>query len=113
MAEIARRLKLQPNIINEIMNHGRRSRYTNDVVAIALELIEAKKPDADIMKQAQGMKLTSNFANPVTTTRRKKKYSGEMHQGDNTILWIVGAIAVIVGFFVWKKSQAKPTGGLI
>jgi hypothetical protein len=118
ISEIAARMKIHPIVVSQIFNEQRKSKYENEAVAIALEIIEAKKPNAEVMGKAKEMKLTTTNIFPIRGIKKKRKDNKRLDNFgglslENTFLMIGVVVAAVIGLVMWNKSKDKPTGRLI
>jgi len=111
IADIARSMRIEPSVVTAIFK-GRRSKYTDEVVSHALEIIESKKASPELLKKAKGLKLTSLHITPFHRPgRRKSSHSGGIFK-KNKPVWIGIAIAGAIGLFLWFRAKQK-AGGLL
>lgn len=115
IADIADRMKIAPCVVSGILNHGRRGKYTNDVIMHSLELIKGKEPNLEVMKEARAMKLTSPYASIVHGSRKKGLWKKSINRSSRTggifgisiPVWIGIVAAAGIGLFLWFKNKAK------
>lgn len=72
MTQIANDLGISVRRVSDFFVKGWHKDLTNDILSRAIEIIKAKIPDEDLMKELDDLKLTSDFY-VIPISRKKKK----------------------------------------
>jgi len=104
MADIASRMNISPIIVSAVLSKGRQGKYTNDIIAYAIELIKEKEPNPDVMKEASKMKLTIPHLFSIPRRRRNRNKTGYKDTSgswfkNNPIVMVVIGLAFIMLLF--------------
>jgi len=113
IAEIAERCKTTSLTISNIFNRDVRSKYRNMAVAMALEIIDAKKVNPELLAKAKVYGFTTGSLYSIPYQRKKKhlRSSDATHPMDwfrhNKV--IVLLVGLGVGIFLLRKKLFPQT----
>ena len=100
ISEIAERVGVHPSVVSAVFNKGRKGKWTNEILACAVEMIENKIVDPEEMEKAKKLSLTTTSA--YQPAHKKRKASRESESFDDepvskeALYWVVG-----IGFLTW------------
>ena len=118
ISEIAERVGVHPSVVSAVFNKGRKGKWTNEILACAVEMIENKIVNPEEIEKAKKLSLTTT--NAYQPVHRKRKASRESESFDDdepvnmrTLYWVAGIGALtLVGWQIFKAWKNKQQDGL-